>query len=170
MPTQPADHATPESMSEREFQFASSCLDDHRKLIAAGKAQRWDVVKWAVALNVGLATASLTLVNSSAITAKHGVAWLILWFTVVVAAIALVLIGHYIKRMTAARNDALHIYRYFQTNGIDAATIIGPKAAKEILEPKAKRTWHHDLPELAAFAVGLLISCVPALIVWWEAP
>src|SRR5262245_37300162 len=123
--------ATPESMNDREFQFASGSLDDHRKLIAAGKAQRWDVMKWAVAVNIGLATASVTLVNFSAIDFKQGAARLILWFAVVVAAIALILIDHYTKRMTGARNDALHIYRYFQVNGIDAARILGPKVAAE---------------------------------------
>jgi hypothetical protein len=157
-------------MSEQEFQFASGSLDDHRKLIAVGKAQRWDVMKWAVALNVGLATASLTLVNSSVINAKQGAARLILWFAFVVAVIALFLIAHYNKRMTGARNDALHIYRYFQANGVDAATILGPKMAEMIRDLKAKRTWLYDKLEFAAFAVCLLISCVPALIVWLVTP
>ena len=37
-------------------------LDDHRRLIAAGKTQRWDVVKWAVTIiNMALAAASMAV-------------------------------------------------------------------------------------------------------------
>jgi hypothetical protein len=36
-------------------------LDDHRRLIAAGKTQRWDVVKWAVTINMALAAASIAV-------------------------------------------------------------------------------------------------------------
>jgi hypothetical protein len=48
-------------MTPEEFKFACSSLDDNRKLIAAGKSQRWEVIKWAVALNVGLATVSIAI-------------------------------------------------------------------------------------------------------------
>ena len=36
-----------------------SSLDDYRAVIAAGKVQRWDVVKWAVTLNLAFATVSV---------------------------------------------------------------------------------------------------------------
>jgi hypothetical protein len=36
-------------------------IDDHRRLIAAGKTHRWDMVKWAVTVNMALAGASVTL-------------------------------------------------------------------------------------------------------------
>jgi hypothetical protein len=48
-------------MNDREFHVACAILDDIRKLIAAGKSQRWDVIKWVVALNAALATASVAL-------------------------------------------------------------------------------------------------------------
>ena len=44
-----------------EIRFALGVLDDHRRLIAAGKTQRWDIVKWAVTVNIALAGASVTL-------------------------------------------------------------------------------------------------------------
>jgi hypothetical protein len=44
-----------------DIRFALSVIDDNRRLIAAGKAYRWDVVKWAVTLNVALAGASIAL-------------------------------------------------------------------------------------------------------------
>jgi hypothetical protein len=37
-----------EPMTPNEFAVACAILEDWRKLIAAGKAQRWDVIKWAV--------------------------------------------------------------------------------------------------------------------------
>jgi protein-S-isoprenylcysteine O-methyltransferase Ste14 len=43
---------------EEELKVVYSALDDQRRLIAAGKVQRWDVVKWAVTVNVALATAA----------------------------------------------------------------------------------------------------------------
>jgi hypothetical protein len=43
-----AERACKLMMSDRQFQFNTSALDDCRRLIAAGKAQRWDVVKWGV--------------------------------------------------------------------------------------------------------------------------
>ena len=48
-------------MNEHEFHVACAILEDHRKLIAAGKSQRWDVIKWAVTINVALTTASIAL-------------------------------------------------------------------------------------------------------------
>jgi hypothetical protein len=47
-----------------DIRFALSVIDDNRRLIAAGKAYRWDVVKWAVTLNVALAGASIAFDNS----------------------------------------------------------------------------------------------------------
>jgi hypothetical protein len=44
-----------------EMRFALGVLDDHRRLIAAGKTHRWDIVKWAVTVNLALAGASVTL-------------------------------------------------------------------------------------------------------------
>jgi hypothetical protein len=35
-----------------EVRFALGVLDDLRRLIAAGKTHRWDIVKWAVTINV----------------------------------------------------------------------------------------------------------------------
>ena len=40
-------------MTDKAFAIACLLLQDQRSLIAAGKAQRWDVVKWVVAVNLG---------------------------------------------------------------------------------------------------------------------
>ena len=36
-------------------------IDDVRRLVAAGKTQRWDIVKWAVTINMALAAASVAV-------------------------------------------------------------------------------------------------------------
>ena len=46
---------------EEELKVVYSALDDQRRLIAAGKVQRWDVIKWAVTVNVALATAAAAI-------------------------------------------------------------------------------------------------------------
>jgi hypothetical protein len=45
-------------IDDRKFQVIVSAHDDCRRQIAAGKVQRWDVVKWGVTVNVALATAA----------------------------------------------------------------------------------------------------------------
>src|SRR5260370_32407457 len=46
-------------MKTQEFQIAYADLADHQRLIAAGKTQRWDVVKWAVTVNLALVAAAI---------------------------------------------------------------------------------------------------------------
>jgi hypothetical protein len=88
-------------MTEHEFRFVSSILDDYRKLIAAGNIQRWAVVKWAVTVNVALATASIALKQQNY---KSG--WLFLALAIFVAVIALGLTLEHNRRMTNARSGA----------------------------------------------------------------
>ena len=48
-------------MDANDFSVVSSALDDYRRLIAAGKIQRWDVVKWGVTVDLALAAVSASL-------------------------------------------------------------------------------------------------------------
>ena len=60
----PSYSTTPQAMRAikvRSVAIIAPCLDDHRRLIAAGKSQRWDVVKWAVTINMALAAASIAV-------------------------------------------------------------------------------------------------------------
>jgi hypothetical protein len=61
-------------MTEHELNMACSILEDTRKLIAAGKVQRWDVVKWAVSVNIGLATVASALPKAVTcpVSSDHG--------------------------------------------------------------------------------------------------
>jgi hypothetical protein len=139
-------------MSPQEFQFASAALEDNRKLIAAGKLQRWDVIKWAVTVNVALATAFIALLQHPGIGK---------WFCLLaglVAIVAFALMLHYNDRLMNTRNDAKATYDYLISNGIDVAEILG--------KPPAVATRYHDKQELIVFTAILILSFLPVLIIW----
>jgi hypothetical protein len=48
-------------VQDQDFHIASLLLQDQQRLIAAGKVQRWDVVKWTIAVNLALGTASVSI-------------------------------------------------------------------------------------------------------------
>jgi len=76
-------------------------IDDDRRLIAAGKTYRWDVVKWAVTVNMGLAGASVVLKQNE--NAKG----LFCLLAVGVVILSGLLLWEINRRMTKARNDSL---------------------------------------------------------------
>ena len=82
-------------MTNQEFQIACAILDDTRKLIAMSKSQRWDVIKWAVALNIALATASIAVKQTG-----HPAGWLLFALACLVAFVGLLLVLDYNCRMT----------------------------------------------------------------------
>jgi len=104
-------------VQDHDFAIASLLLQDQQKLIAAGKVQRWDVVKWTITVNLALATASAGI-------GKPGTGVIIFFFTVLVAAAGSYLVYHYNKRMTGARRDAAKVTAYFRDAGIDLSKII----------------------------------------------
>ena len=79
-------------LRDRDVDALLSAIDDYRAVIAAGKVQRWDVVKWVVLINLGFATASVTPLQRPGLFA--GLAY-------VVAVIGIALVIHYNTRMTA---------------------------------------------------------------------
>jgi len=124
-------------MQDRDFAFASLLLQDQQRLIAACKVQRWDVVKWTVAVNLALATASVGIG-----TAGAGI--IIVVFTVLVALGGWVLVRHYNRRVTGARRDADKIVAYFRDDGIDLSKII-PVARIELVTRKCPRQPSQDV-------------------------
>jgi hypothetical protein len=82
--------------ADREFQVITSAMDDCRRQIAAGKVQRWDVVKWGVAVNTALATV--------AVLRQRSIAPFL--FALAVAVASGLLVWHYNKRMTGARETS----------------------------------------------------------------
>jgi hypothetical protein len=76
-----------------------SRLDDDRRLIAAGKAQRWEVFKWTVALNLGLSGTFAVLDR-----AKGGLSFF-LAFSAAVAILGEALFLYYNSHMARVREE-----------------------------------------------------------------
>lgn len=140
-------------MNEHDFQCASAMLDDQRKLIAAGKLQRWDVVKWAVTVNIALAAASIGFQDS----ASAGMQLFVL--AAIVAVIGLGMMLYYNLRLTRTRNGSVITEKYLTNNGIEFSIISGhaPKCVD----------WLYDWQELIAFTLILGMSIVPTCVVWF---
>jgi hypothetical protein len=142
------------ALQDEEFKFAHSYLDDNRKLIAAGKAQRWDATKWIVGLNAGLATASIAINQKPAASGIFGIA-------ILLAFIGTWLVIVYSSRMTGARNDALAVYDWLTKAGIPCQQIAGRER-----DWSTRRTWKHDKPEVLTLVAVIYLSCIPSFVAW----
>jgi hypothetical protein len=136
-----------------EIRFALSVLDDHRRIIAAGKTHRWDIVKWAVTVNIALAGASVTQQGRNA---KELFFWLALGLFV----LSVCLMWEITRRMTAARNDSLAPAKYLSEHGIDVVRVTG-KASPQTYE------MNYDKQEAGMYVLILLASAAPAFLLWW---
>jgi hypothetical protein len=140
-------------MTTEEFAVACATVEDGRRIIAAAKVQRWDVVKWTVGINVGLAAAAALFDRAPD---------RIFLFSCIVAAIGLFLLIHYFVRLTNARNDALKTDRYLVDNGIDLAAMMGKS-----LQTTDFNIWY-DRQELILFPLAILASTIPAAALVWR--
>ena len=115
---------------DREFQVIVSALDDCRRLIAAGKVQRWDVVKWGVAVNVALATATATATAAALAHKPLGRPLFLLALAVAIA--SSLLVGHYNKRITGARRTATILTEWLKSSyDIDYNDILKTDVARD---------------------------------------
>ena len=151
---------------DREFQVIVSALDDCRRLIAAGKVQRWDVVKWGVTVNVGLAAVAAAIPFKGAFD-LCGLAvpfsFIPVILAVTVAVVSLVLVLYYNKSATDARNDATHLVNQMKDkHEIDYSRIVGKDLASHY-----SKGFFYDWPELLLFTAiligSVLLPLVPAL-------
>jgi len=156
---------------EEELKVIYSALDDCRRLIAAGKVQRWDVVKWGVTVNVALATAAALIPFKGAFDVC-GLAvpfsFIPFGLAVVVALVGLVLVLYYNCRMTEARKDAERLIgRMKEKHDIDYEDIIGKAVASHYA-----RGFLYDLLELLLFTIILLGSVLLPLLpaIWPRLP
>ena len=108
-------------MDTNDFSVVSSALDDCRRLIAAGKTQRWDVVKWGVTVDLALAAVSASLTSPP--TFLQSLALFVLAAGVSWASWRLV--WHYNHRVTGARNDATYLAKVLTKNGINFNELVG---------------------------------------------
>jgi energy-converting hydrogenase Eha subunit E len=138
-------------MDANEFSVVSSAMDDCRRLIAAGKIQRWDVVKWGVSANLALAALSVSLTpqtfgRSFALFILAAAASIAAWF----------LMRYYNQRMTRARGDAIHLSRVFKKGGIKFDELVGHDSEEAYSAGTA-----YDREELTTF--GAILAVVPFL-------
>src|SRR5215470_19979949 len=97
---------------EEELKVIYSALDDQRRLIAAGKVQRWDVVKWGVTVNVALGVAAAAIPFKGAFDlCGLDVPFSFTPFLLAMAVflVSLVLMLYYNRRLTGARKTATHL-------------------------------------------------------------
>jgi hypothetical protein len=140
-------------MNDPEFHAACAFLEDNRRMIAAGKLQRWDVVKWTVTVNIALATAAVALQDT------RGAGMQLLALAVIVAGIGLGLMLYYNLRLTRTRIDSLKPEGYLaEQHGVNFATFSK--------KPTRPIDWLYDREELAVFALILTMSVVPICLVW----
>ena len=137
--------------ADREFQVITSAMDDCRRQIAAGKVQRWDVVKWGVAVNTALATV--------AVLRQRSIAPFL--FALAVAVASGLLVWHYNKRMTGARRGSDQVTAYFHEAGIDLSKIIPVEEARGDRTPGM-----YDAEELYIFGYIIGGSILPAFLAW----
>jgi hypothetical protein len=131
-----------------EFAVLASALDDNRRLIAAGKVQRWDVVKWGVTVNLALAALSASLptslLRSFALFVLAGLA----------SAAAAYLVQYYNRRMTEARKNAVHLAEMLTKKGIQFDQLVGGPGFAKAYAAGEK----YDYQEFIMFRVILAVA------------
>jgi hypothetical protein len=140
-------------MTDKEFQIAVLYLQDYQRLIAAGKSQRWDVVKWVFTVNTALGVASAVAQRAQEY---------VFGLSLLIAVLGWILISHYDHRVKGARQESDKPVQYLKNQGIDIDSITGGTAT---YRDTARL---YDLPELVGFAYALFfISIAPAFLAWW---
>ena len=120
------------------------------------RVQRWDVVKWGVTVNVALATATAAL--------NTAFSFIPFVLAVLVALVSWLLVLHYNRRTTGARNTATHLVCQMKKKGIDYDGIVGTNTASDY-----STGFEYDKPELNLFTVILFGSVfLPLLSAIWK--
>jgi len=118
-----------------ELKVIYSALDDCRRLIAAGKVQRWDVVKWGVTVNVALATATAAIPFEGAFD-LFGLAvpfsFIPFGLAVVVAFVSWLLVSHYNRRTTGARSIRIRRFGGLSRPRHRDGSQASPRAARRV--------------------------------------
>jgi hypothetical protein len=139
------------ALMDKEFQLATLYLSDCQRLIAAFRAQRWDVVKRGAAINVGLAAASLSYTNSF---------WprvALLFFSILVSSASWYLVKHYTRRLVRTRDRGTNIDAWLTEHGADYR----PITKDDPQQPTYSEGGHYDREEQRMFATILACSTIP---------
>jgi hypothetical protein len=142
-------------MTSEEITTLLRYFDDARSLIAAGKIQRWEVVKWTVASNVALGAAA-------AAVKSFYLEFLI--FAALIVVIALVLLYHYHSKMARTRNRLKIFNAYIFANAFDVNGIIPNAKDKYDLTSLDKDDYDPD--EMRIFRAAIFFSLLPTLILF----
>jgi hypothetical protein len=159
-------------MAQDMTDIAKFLWEDCTRIIAAGKVQRWDVLKWTVTVNIGLAAAAIALKNEMGALILTAVA-------ILVGGLGWYLINHYNSRMTQMRSRTNVIVKFlFETAKIDPSEIMGDQAREPDIHPafavgaagtgilyNQKAISNYDAPELRTFKAVIGASVAPSLLV-----
>jgi hypothetical protein len=138
------------SMSSEEFAMSRYFLEDNARLIAAGKIQRWEVVKWTVTFNLALAGVSASIKGWSTLV--------MLFLAMLIVILSLVMIMFFNWKMTKCRSTVADVVSYLIGSGVDVSKVVGTAM------PHDKGTWYDDR-ELALFAGVVILSFAAPLFV-----
>jgi len=136
--------------------LAFNYIQDSQRLIAAGKVQRWEVLKWAVTVNFALATA--------AVATKIG-GWApfgFVLFCVFVALTSIYLLIHYNHRITGARVLLDKIMKGLEEDFPEIEKFTG----RERYPTEQEQLRDYDYEEVTAFSFIIGFSVLPAFFVW----
>lgn len=137
-------------MDDREFRLSCYFLEDNQKLIAAGKLQRWETVKWAFTVNLALATASISFPQNPA-------AFTVL--SVFVAVVGSAMVFYQDTKITRARKTFDDIFDCLNKAGVDFRRVVDKKMPD-------RKTPNYDWRELSIYTIVLALSTLPSLAVY----
>lgn len=138
-------------LADKEFQLASAALENCRRYIAAHKAQRWDVFKWGVSINLALAVAAAT-------PALAEIQIYLLVLSCGVAAASWLLVLHYNRRVTGIRNQVVTIIAWMKERGVGYDSIVSQNTKNAY-----SRGEDYDFQELILFMGILAVSPILVL-------
>jgi hypothetical protein len=142
----------PRKLSEQQFRAACLIWEDRCRLIAAGKVQRWDVVKWCVTVNLLIAGAA-----AGALMDYRG--W-IFAISAVLTLVSLFLVIHYNLRIGKSRTDSENQFGFFTKHDLDIYKL-------GLSNRYSKKKFFYDRQEMVAFPLIILLSMAPTGLVCW---
>jgi hypothetical protein len=132
-----------------QLSVVNAALDNARRLIEAGKGRRWEVFKWATAIN--FAIAGLVLARP-----EHALSLLFLdvlvFADIFVTSSGVLILWHYNKRMKGARRNATNPIKWLERHVVNLSCITE--------ENETKVSKLQDVIELTFFSGGIILSGV----------
>lgn len=138
---------------EERARIIATSLENERRLIAAGKLERWEVVKWLVTVNVTLSAASVAIKQADCTIDRTFLA-----LAAITAFIGCLLLAHINRRMTGARRAAWHLEHFV---GFQVSRITSQHSEK----PPSSR---YDWKVLSGLWFLIFVSLLPLVLLAWH--